>query len=88
MAMSLPSGDGIGLGWTEAWFESSPRDNCSGSVWTLLLLPQKCYMCKYILSTQDHLCGEEPNHMTGNPIFAEHRGSTRVNLEKIPNIQV
>jgi len=34
------------------------------------------------------VCGEEPNRMIGNPIFAEHRGSTTVNLEKIPNTQV
>lgn len=34
------------------------------------------------------VCGEEPNRMIGNPIFAEHRGSTTVNIEKIPNTQV
>jgi len=40
------------------------------------------------LHPRPSVCGEEPNHMTGNPIFVEHRGSTKVNLEKIPNTQV
>jgi hypothetical protein len=50
--------------------------------------PEVLHVQIHSLHPRPSVCGKEPNHMTGNPIFSEHRGTTRVNLEKIPNIQV
>jgi hypothetical protein len=50
--------------------------------------PEVLHVQIHSLYPRPSVCGEEPNHITGNPIFAEHRGSTRVNLEKTPNTQV